>query len=50
VALTNVLEMLRFWRTSGFRPVPNFTLDTPNAPRLAYAVPMFLGAMVTLWR
>ena len=50
VALTNVLEMLRFWRTAGLRPVPNFTLDTPHAPRLAYAVPMFLGVVVTLWR
>ena len=49
VALANVLDMIRYWRESGIRPVPNFTLDTPNAPRLAYAVPMFLGVLVTLW-
>ena len=41
--------MLRYWRESGIRPVPNLTLDTPNAPRLAYALPMFLGVVVTLW-
>jgi prepilin peptidase CpaA len=50
VALSNVVEMLRYWSKSGIRPVPNLTLDTPYAPRLAYAVPMFLGVMVTLWR
>ena len=49
VALRNVLEMLRYWRTSGIRPVPNLTLETPHAPKLAYALPMFLGVVITLW-
>jgi prepilin peptidase CpaA len=48
-AFANVLEMLCYWRQSGLRPVPNLTLDTPNTPRLAYALPMFLGVMVTIW-
>ena len=48
-ALFNVLEMLRFWLQSGIRPVPNLTLETAHSPRLAYAVPMFLGVVVTLW-
>jgi prepilin peptidase CpaA len=48
-ALGNVLDMLRYWRESGIRPVPNLTLETPNAPRLAYALPMFVGVVVTLW-
>ena len=48
-AFGNVLKMLRYWRESGIRPVPNFTLDTPHSPRLAYALPMFLGVVVTLW-
>jgi prepilin peptidase CpaA len=48
-ALVNVLEMVRYWHQSGIRPVPNLTLDTPNTPRLAYALPMFLGVVVTLW-
>jgi prepilin peptidase CpaA len=49
VALANILEMLRYWRASGLRPVPNFTLDTSHAPRLAYALPMFFGVVATLW-
>ena len=49
VAFANILEMLRYWRESGIRPVPNLTLDTPNTPRLAYALPMLLGVVVTLW-
>jgi prepilin peptidase CpaA len=48
-ALFNVLEMLRYWLQSGIRPVPNLTLETESAPRLAYAVPMFLGVVVMLW-
>jgi prepilin peptidase CpaA len=49
-AFSNVVEMFRYWRQSGIGPVPNFTLDTPNRPRLAYALPIFLGVVVTLWR
>ena len=48
-ALFNVVVMLQYWLQSGIRPVPNFTLETANSPRLAYAVPMFLGVVVTLW-
>jgi prepilin peptidase CpaA len=48
-ALANILDMLRYWRASGIRPVPDFTLDTPHAPKLAYALPMFIGVMATLW-
>jgi prepilin peptidase CpaA len=48
-ALANVFEIVRYWSVSGIRPVPNFTLDTPHAPRLAYALPMFIGVMATLW-
>ena len=48
-AFANVLDMLRYWRESGLRPVPDLTLDTPSAPRLAYALPMFVGVVVMLW-
>ena len=48
-AFANVLDILRYWRESGIRPVPNLTLDTPSAPRLAYALPMFVGVVVMLW-
>ncbi len=34
----------------GIRPQPELTLMAgPNAPRLAYAVPVLAGLMVTLW-
>jgi hypothetical protein len=29
--------------------VPNFTLDSPKTPRLAYAIPIFAGTVMTLW-
>jgi prepilin peptidase CpaA len=48
-ALRNVVAMLNYWRNVGFQPVPNFTLDSPAAPGLAYAVPMLAGTVITLW-
>lgn len=48
-ALTNIWWMFRFWRAEGPRPVPQVTLATHSGPRLAYAVPVFAGLVVTLW-
>ena len=48
-ALTNIWWMFRFWRAEGPKPVPEVTLATHSGPRLAYAVPVFAGLMVTLW-
>jgi prepilin peptidase CpaA len=48
-ALRNVYFMLTYWRSVGLRPVPNFTLDSPKTPRLAYAIPIFAGTVMTLW-
>jgi len=49
-ALRNVWGLLLYWRVAGLRPQPELTLHAgPNAPRLAYAVPMLAGLMVTLW-
>jgi prepilin peptidase CpaA len=48
-ALRNVLSVFRFWTVAGIRPVPGVTLDTKESPRLAYAVPIFAGVVVTLW-
>jgi prepilin peptidase CpaA len=48
-ALTNIWWMFRFWRAEGPKPVPELTLATHQGPRLAYAVPVFAGLMVTLW-
>jgi prepilin peptidase CpaA len=48
-ALQNVFFILTYWRSVGIRPVPNFTLDSPKTPRLAYAIPIFAGTVMTLW-
>jgi hypothetical protein len=37
------------WRIGGIRPVPELTLEQGRSPRLAYAVPILAGMMVTLW-
>ena len=46
----NIRTLLRFWWLAGPRPLPSLTLERGSGPRLAYAVPMFVGALVTLWR
>lgn len=48
-AFANIMWMFQFWRSEGPRPVPEVTLATHKGPRLAYAVPVFAGLMVTLW-
>jgi prepilin peptidase CpaA len=48
-AVRNVFAMLAYWRTVGIQPVPNLTLDSAKTPRLAYAIPIFAGTVVTLW-
>ena len=48
-AFANISWMFQFWRSEGPRPVPQVTLATHNGPRLAYAVPVLAGLMVTLW-
>jgi prepilin peptidase CpaA len=48
-ALRNVFLILTYWRSVGLRPVPNFTLDSAKTPRLAYAIPIFAGTVMTLW-
>jgi prepilin peptidase CpaA len=45
----NVSCVLMAWRVSGLRPVPELTLASQRGPRLAYAVPLFAGLMMTLW-
>ena len=48
-ALTNVRALLTHWRVMGVRPLPEVTLEGTQGPRLAYAVPVAIGTMVTLW-
>ena len=46
----NIWLMLMHWRATGLQPVPGLTLRDARAPRLAYAVPIAIGVVVTLWR
>jgi prepilin peptidase CpaA len=48
-AFTNVWSLLMYWRIVGLKPAPELTLATHQGPRLAYAVPIFAGLMVTIW-
>jgi prepilin peptidase CpaA len=48
-ALANVRSLLTYWVLVGPRPVPGITLEESKAPRLAYALPIFAGTVVTVW-
>jgi prepilin peptidase CpaA len=48
-AFTNLRSLLIQWHVAGIRPVPDLTLASNRGPRLAYAVPVLTGLMVTLW-
>ena len=48
-ALRNIGNLVRYWALVGPRPLPSLTLDRGDAPRLAFAVPMLVGTMVTIW-
>ena len=48
-AWRNLCTLLTHWRVMGIRPLPEMTLEGAQGPRLAYAVPIAIGTMVTLW-
>jgi prepilin peptidase CpaA len=48
-AFRNIWSLLVQWHVAGVKPVPDMTLATNRGPRLAYAVPVLAGMMVTLW-
>jgi prepilin peptidase CpaA len=49
-AARNIWLLLMHWRVAGLKPLPQLTLETSNAPRLPYAIPITVGLLVTLWR
>jgi prepilin peptidase CpaA len=49
-ALVNLWFMFVQWRFLGIRSIAGFTLQDSRAPRLAYAIPIMVGAVCTLWR
>jgi prepilin peptidase CpaA len=48
-AFTNLWCLVMYWRIEGPRPVPELTLSSHKGPRLAYAVPVLAGLVLTLW-
>jgi prepilin peptidase CpaA len=48
-AFSNVWNLLNYWRLVGPRPMPAVTLEGNRGPRLAYALPIFAGTVVTVW-
>ena len=48
-AWLNVWLLLTHWRVMGLRPMSELTLETSQGPRLAYAVPILAGTIVTIW-
>ena len=49
-AISNLWLMVMHWRTQGLGPVPGLTLKDGSSPRLAYAIPITIGVLCTLWR
>jgi prepilin peptidase CpaA len=48
-ALRNIWTLLLEWFYTGIHPVPALTLEEGRGPRLAYALPIAAGALVTIW-
>ena len=46
---SNLGMLLMFWRAAGLRPLPELTLEQSRGPKLAYALPIAVGALTTLW-
>ena len=49
-AMRNVFGVFSYWAAVGIKPVPGLTLESTAAPRLAYALPILAGTLVTLWK
>jgi prepilin peptidase CpaA len=48
-AFSNLYLLFMHWRLEGVRPLEQVTLHGTKGPRLAYALPIAVGTMVTLW-
>jgi prepilin peptidase CpaA len=48
-ATLNLWLLLMHWRVTGVRPLHEVTLQGTRGPRLAYAFPIAIGTVVTLW-
>ena len=48
-AVKNLWMLLMYWRVMGVRPLQQVSLEGTQGPRLAYAIPISIGTLVTLW-
>jgi prepilin peptidase CpaA len=48
-ACKNLRLLATFWWLVGPRQMPSLTLERGKGPRLAYAVPLFVGMVMTIW-
>jgi prepilin peptidase CpaA len=48
-ALKNIRLLLTHWRVMGIGPVDEITLASSKGPKLAYAVPILSGTILTIW-
>jgi hypothetical protein len=48
-ALRNIRLLLTHWRVVGIGPVDELTIANPKGHKLAYAVPIFAGTVLTIW-
>lgn len=48
-ALLNLRLLVAHWMRVGLRPHPKMTLESADAPRLPYALPIAIGLGLTLW-
>jgi hypothetical protein len=49
-AFRNIWFLLQHWTANGIRPLEDISLEGSSGPRLAYALPIFAGLLVALWR
>lgn len=49
-AFRNLGTLLQYWWLVGPRPLPAISLEHTGGPRLAYAIPLFIGTVVTVWQ
>jgi prepilin peptidase CpaA len=48
-AFVNLKALVTSWWLGGVRPLPEVTLEGSRGPRLAYAVPIAAGTVLTVW-
>jgi prepilin peptidase CpaA len=48
-AFKNLWLLMTHWRVGGIRPLPELTLEHGQGLRLAYAIPIAVGTVTTLW-